>query len=301
MTEFVKIVEVAPRDGLQNEGKTLTPHQRAVFIKALADAGLKTIEAGAFVSPKWVPQMAGTADVFNELGAPDLSAAGVALPCLVPNAKGMEDALKAGVTEVAVFTAASEEFNYKNTNAGIEESLERFVRVIEMAENADVKVRGYVSTAIACPYSGKVAPEKVAEVAAELFKLGCHEISLGDTIGVGRPKEIQTMIRRVLPHVPKENVSLHLHDTFGQALAGIYAALEEGVRTFDTSCAGLGGCPYANGASGNVATEDVLYLLQGEGFDTGVDLDKLMDAGRGICALLETKPKSKVTQALTSD
>ena len=290
----VKIVEVAPRDGLQHEAKTLTPHQRAAFIQELAKTGLKTIEAGAFVSPKWVPQMAGTADVLKELDVPD----DVALPCLVPNARGMADALKAGVKEVAVFTAASEEFNLKNTNASIEESLERFVPVIKLAEENNVKVRGYVSTAIACPYSGKVDPAKVADVAARLFELGCYEISLGDTIGVGRPKEIQAMLRTVLLQVPKINVALHLHDTFGQALAGIYAALGEDIRIFDAACAGLGGCPYAKGASGNVATEDVLYLLEGEGFNTGVDLEKLMKTAQNICKILGTTPKSKVTNGL---
>lgn len=293
MAEYIKIVEVAPRDGLQHEKQTLDAGTRAEFIKALAATGLKTIEAGAFVSPKWVPQMAGTADVLGQLNLPD-----VALPCLVPNERGMEDALKAGVKEIAIFTAASEEFNLKNTNATIEESFERFAPVMKLADANGVKVRGYVSTAIACPYSGKVDPEKVAEVAARLFELGCYEISLGDTIGVGRPKEIQAMLRSVLLQVPKNNVALHLHDTFGQALAGIYAGLYEGVRTFDASCGGLGGCPYAKGASGNVATEDVLYLLQGEGFETGVDLEKLMDVSRGICKTLGTAPKSKVTNAL---
>lgn len=296
MAEHVKIVEVAPRDGLQHEKQTLDAGTRAKFITALAATGLKTIEAGAFVSPKWVPQMAGTADVLSELNLPD-----VALPCLVPNERGMEDALKAGVQEVAVFTAASEEFNLKNTNAGIKESFERFAPVMKLADANGVKVRGYVSTAIACPYSGKIDPEKVAEVAARLFELGCYEISLGDTIGVGRPKEIQAMLRSVLLQVPKNNVALHLHDTFGQALAGIYAGLYEGVRTFDASCGGLGGCPYAKGASGNVATEDVLYMLQGEGFETGVDLEKLMDVSRGICKTLGTTPKSKVTNALKAN
>lgn len=293
MAEHVKIVEVAPRDGLQHEKQTLDAGTRAKFIKALAATGLKTIEAGAFVSPKWVPQMADTAAVLSELNLPD-----VALPCLVPNERGMEDALKAGVKEIAVFTAASEDFNLKNTNASIEESFERFAPVMKLAEANGIKVRGYVSTVIACPYSGKVNPEKVAEVASRLFELGCYEISLGDTIGVGRPKEIQHMLRSVLLQVPKNNVALHLHDTFGQALAGIYAGLDEGVRTFDASCGGLGGCPYAKGASGNVATEDVLYMLQGEGFETGIDLEKLMDVSRGICKTLGTTPKSKVTNAL---
>ena len=294
MKEKVKIVEVAPRDGLQNEEKTLSVAERVAFIEALASTGLKTIEAGAFVSPKWVPQMAKTADVLEALNLPD----DVALPCLVPNERGMGDAIKAGAKEVAIFTAASEEFNLKNTNASIEESFERFAPVMALAKKNDIKVRGYVSTAIACPYSGKVDPEKVAQVASDLFELGCYEISLGDTIGVGRPKEIQHMLRAVQLQVPKINVALHLHNTFGQALAGIYAALGEGVRTFDASCGGLGGCPYAKGASGNVATEDVLYLLEGEGFDTGVDLTAVSKVSENIFKGLGTAPKSKVTNAL---
>ena len=296
MDEQVKIVEVAPRDGLQNENKTLSVAQRVDFIEALAATGLETIEAGAFVSPEWVPQMAETAEVLGALNLPD----NIALPCLVPNKRGMEDALKAGVQDVAIFTAASEEFNLKNTNATIEESFERFAPVMKLAEANGVKVRGYVSTAIACPYSGRVEPQQVADVAARLFELGCYEISLGDTIGVGRPKDVQTMLRSVLLQVPKNNVALHLHDTFGQALAGIYAGLYEGVRTFDAACGGLGGCPYAKGASGNVATEDVLYLLEGEGFDTGVDLEKMMAVTQNICKVLGTEPRSKVTQALNT-
>mgnify|MGYP005839946823 FL=1 len=294
MKEKVKIVEVAPRDGLQNEEKTLSVTERAAFIEALAGAGLKTIEAGAFVSPKWVPQMAETGEVLEALNLGN----DVSLPCLVPNERGMQDAIKAGAKEVAVFTAASEKFNLKNTNATIEESFERFAPVMKLAREQGIKVRGYVSTAIACPYSGKVDPEKVAQVASDLFELGCYEVSLGDTIGVGRPKEIQHMLRAVMLQVPKINVALHLHDTFGQALAGIYAALGEGVRTFDASCGGLGGCPYAKGATGNVATEDVLYLLEGEGFDTGVDLDAVRKVSENIFKGLGAQPRSKVTNAL---
>ena len=290
----VRIVEVGPRDGLQNEREIVPATIKLALIDQLATAGLTTIEAGAFVSPKWVPQMADSAAVLAGLQRRP----GVSYPVLVPNLKGLESALAAGATEIAVFGAASETFSRRNINCSIAESLDRFRPVVELARQHGVKVRGYVSCALGCPYEGEVAPEKVAKVAGALHALGCYEISLGDTIGVGTPGKVQQMLEAVAWEAPMECLAGHYHDTYGQALANIYASLELGLATFDAAIAGLGGCPYAAGASGNVATEDVIYLLNGLGIATGVDLDALVDAAAFICDVLKRPPASKVARAL---
>jgi len=293
MAETVRIVEVGPRDGLQNEKQAVSTETKVTLIGMLADAGLKTIEATAFVSPKWVPQMADHAEVLHALPRRE----GVSYPVLVPNLKGFEAALAAGATEVAVFAAASETFSQKNINCSIAESLERFTPIFAAARAAHVRVRGYVSCALGCPYEGAVAPERVAEVAGKLFAAGSYEVSLGDTIGVGTPNRTREMIARVAERVPVVSLAGHFHDTFGQALANIYAAMEEGVRVFDASVSGLGGCPYAPGAAGNVATEDLVYMLNGMGVETGVDLDKLIAAGAFICGKLGRETQSRVAKA----
>ena len=290
----VRIVEVGPRDGLQNEREIVPTPVKLALIDKLADAGLTTIEAGAFVSPKWVPQMADSAAVLTGLRR----RSGVSYPVLVPNRQGLEAALAAGVTEIAVFGAASETFSRRNINCSIAESLDRFRPVVELARQHGVKVRGYVSCALGCPYEGEIAPEKVAEVAGALYAMGCYEISLGDTIGVGTPGKTQRMLEAVTWQAPLDCLAGHYHDTYGQALVNIYASLELGLATFDASIAGLGGCPYAAGASGNVATEDVIYLLNGLGIETGVDLDALADAAAFISAALHRPPASKVARAL---
>jgi hydroxymethylglutaryl-CoA lyase len=290
----VRIVEVGPRDGLQNEREIVPTPVKLALIDKLADAGLTTIEAGAFVSPKWVPQMADSAAVLTGLRR----RSGVSYPVLVPNRQGLEAALAAGVTEIAVFGAASETFSRRNINCSIAESLDRFRPVVELARQHGVKVRGYVSCALGCPYEGEIAPEKVAEVAGALYAMGCYEISLGDTIGVGTPGKTQRMLEAVTWQAPLDCLAGHYHDTYGQALANIYASLELGLATFDASIAGLGGCPYAAGASGNVATEDVIYLLNGLGIETGIDLDALVNAAAFISQALNRPPASKVAQAL---
>jgi hydroxymethylglutaryl-CoA lyase len=290
----VRIVEVGPRDGLQNEREIVPTPVKLALIDKLADAGLTTIEAGAFVSPKWVPQMADSAAVLTGL----CRRSGVSYPVLVPNRQGLEAALAAGVTEIAVFGAASETFSRRNINCSIAESLDRFRPVVELARQHGVKVRGYVSCALGCPYEGEIAPEKVAEVAGALYAMGCYEISLGDTIGVGTPGKTQRMLEAVTWQAPLDCLAGHYHDTYGQALANIYASLELGLATFDASIAGLGGCPYAAGASGNVATEDVIYLLNGLGIETGIDLDALVNAAAFISQALNRPPASKVARAL---
>jgi len=290
----VKIVEVGPRDGLQNEPETVPAGIRVGLIERLANAGLSVIEAGSFVSPKWVPQMAGTDRVMAEIARRP----GVSYPVLVPNMKGFEAALGAGAEEVAVFGAASESFTRKNINCSIAESLERFAPVTEAARQAGIKVRGYVSCVLGCPYEGGIAPAAAAEVAARLFAMGCYEISLGDTIGVGTPGHARAMVEAVAERVPISQLAVHFHDTYGQALANILACLEIGVATVDSSVAGLGGCPYARGASGNVASEDLVYMLHGLGVETGVDINRLMHAGRYIMAELGRPPQSKVSLAL---
>jgi hydroxymethylglutaryl-CoA lyase len=290
------MVDVGPRDGLQNEPGEVPTSVKLELIHRLADAGLRTVEATAFVSPKWIPQMADHTEVLEGIRRKP----GVSYPVLTPNLKGFEAARAAGATEVAVFGAASEAFSKKNINCSIAESLERFGAVVEAARAVDIKVRGYVSCVLGCPYEGEVAPAKVAEVAAALYDMGCYEVSLGDTIGTGTPARTQAMIAACAKRVPVAQLAGHYHDTYGQALANIYASLEMGVATFDSSVAGLGGCPYAKGASGNVATEDVLFMLNGLGIETGIDLDKVFEAGRYICAHLRRIPTSKVALALAA-
>jgi hydroxymethylglutaryl-CoA lyase len=290
----VRMVEVGPRDGLQNEPKTVPAAIKIGLIDRLGRAGLKVIEAGSFVSPKWVPQMADTAEVLA--GVRKLP--GVTYPVLVPNMKGFDAAKASKVEEIAVFGAASESFSQKNINCSIDESLDRFAPVCEAAKSAGIRVRGYVSCVLGCPYEGEIAPVKVAHVSQRLAALGCYEISLGDTIGVGTPAKAERMIEAVASVVPRDRLAVHFHDTYGQALANILAALEAGIATVDSSVAGLGGCPYAAGASGNVASEDVLYMLNGLGIESGVDLAALADSGAYICKELGRAPASKVAQAL---
>ena len=292
----VRIVEVGPRDGLQNEKMEVPTQVKLELIGRLADAGLAAVEATAFVSPKWIPQMADHTEVLAGIRRKP----GVSYPVLTPNLKGFEAARAAGATEVAVFGAASESFSRKNINCTIAESLERFRPVTDAAREAGIKVRGYISCVLGCPYEGEIAPAKVAAVARALHDMGCYEISLGDTIGTGTPGKTQRMIEAVAKRVPVEKLAGHYHDTYGQALANIYASLEMGVATFDSSVAGLGGCPYAKGASGNVATEDVLYMLNGLGIETGIDLDKVVDIGRWICGVIGKEPVSKAAKALAA-
>ena len=290
----IRIVEVGPRDGLQNEPGELPTEVKLELIERLADAGLPAVEATAFVSPKWIPQMADHTEVLERLRRRP----GVDYPVLTPNLKGFEAARAAGAEEVAVFGAASEAFSRKNINCSIAESLQRFEPVVNAARQSNIKVRGYVSCVLGCPYEGEVKPGKVAEVAGALYDMGCYEVSLGDTIGVGTPGRTKAMIEACAQRVPVAKLAGHYHDTYGQALANIYASLEAGVATFDSSVAGLGGCPYAAGASGNVATEDVVYMLQGLGLETGVDLDKLVEIGDWICALLKKNSNSKAGKAI---
>ena len=292
----VRIVEVGPRDGLQNEKQEVPTAVKLELIERLADAGLPAVEATAFVSPKWVPQMADHTEVLERVRRKP----GVDYPVLTPNLKGFEAARAAGATEVAVFGAASEAFSKKNINCSIAESLERFRPVVDAARRENVKVRGYISCVLGCPYEGEVRPEKVAEVADALYAMGCYEVSLGDTIGVGTPGKTQAMIEACAARVPVERLAGHFHDTYGQALANIYASLAMGVATFDASVAGLGGCPYAKGASGNVATEDVVYLLQGLGIATGVSFDKLVSTGAWISAALGREYGSKAGKAFAA-
>ncbi|MFL6564523.1 MAG: hydroxymethylglutaryl-CoA lyase [Burkholderiales bacterium] len=294
--DFVKVVEVGPRDGLQNESREVPTAVKLELIERLADAGLQSVEATAFVSPKWVPQMADHTEVLERIRRKP----GVSYPVLTPNLKGFEAARAAGATEVAIFGAASEAFSRRNINCSIAESLERFRPVAEAATKHNVKVRGYVSCVLGCPYDGEISPAQVANVAGDLYDMGCYEVSLGDTIGVGTPGKTRAMLEACTRRVPMDRLAGHYHDTYGQALANIYASLEVGVRTFDASVAGLGGCPYAAGASGNVATEDVVYMLHGLGMQTGVDLGELVDIGRWICAVLRREPSSKVNRAMTA-
>jgi hydroxymethylglutaryl-CoA lyase len=292
----VRIVEVGPRDGLQNEKGEVPTAVKLELIERLADAGLPAVEATAFVSPKWIPQMADHTEVLERIRRKP----GVSYPVLTPNLKGYEAAKAAGATEVAVFGAASEAFSRKNINCSIAESLERFRPVVEKAKQDGIKVRGYVSCVVACPYEGDVSPGKVAEVAQALYAMGCYEVSLGDTIGAGTPGRTQAMIKACLERLPADKLAGHYHDTYGQALANIYASLELGVATFDSSVSGLGGCPYAKGASGNVATEDVLYMLQGLGIATGVDLEKVVETGAWISGYLKREPGSKAGRAIAA-
>jgi hydroxymethylglutaryl-CoA lyase len=296
LPDAVRIVEVGPRDGLQNEPGELPTDVKVELIERLAEAGLPAVEATAFVSPKWVPQMADHTEVMERIRRKP----GVSYPVLTPNLKGFEAARAAGATEVAIFGAASEAFSRKNINCSIAESLERFKPVVNAAKKDNVAVRGYVSCVLGCPYEGDIHPGKVAEVAGALYEMGCYEVSLGDTIGTGTPGKTKAMIEACARRVPLERLAGHYHDTYGQALANIYASLEMGVATFDASVAGLGGCPYAAGASGNVATEDVVYMLNGLGIHTGVDLDQLADIGEWICGILKKTPSSKAARALAA-
>jgi hydroxymethylglutaryl-CoA lyase len=297
MTDSVRIVEVSARDGLQNE-KTLVPAATKIeLIDRLSATGLRTIEATSFVSPKWVPQLADAAEVFAGIAKKD----GVSYPVLVPNGQGYDRARAVGATEVAVFTAASEAFNRKNINASIDESIARFEPVIARAKADGVKVRGYVSTVLGCPYQGEVPLSDVVRVARSLHDLGCYEISLGDTIGVGTPGKAKAMLKAVAGEVPMSALAIHFHDTYGQALANILACLEEGVAVVDSSVSGTGGCPYAKGASGNVASEDVVYMLHGLGVRTGIDLDQLIATGAWLAAQLHRDTSSRVTRARTGN
>lgn len=293
LPQHVRLVEVGPRDGLQNEKQPISVADKVRLVDDLSAAGLGYIEVGSFVSPKWVPQMAGSAEVFAQIQ----QRPGITYAALTPNLKGFEGALEAGVKEVAVFAAASEAFSQKNINCSISESLQRFVPLLEAAKQNGVRVRGYVSCVLGCPYEGAVPAEQVAYVARELFAMGCYEVSLGDTIGTGTAGATRRLIEVVGHDIPRDKLAGHFHDTYGQALANIYASLLEGIQVFDSSVAGLGGCPYAKGATGNVATEDVLYLLNGLGIHTGIDMDRLVQAGARICAVLAKPNGSRVARA----
>lgn len=288
----VKIVEVGPRDGLQNEKVAVDVATKVALIKQLVNAGLSYIEAGSFVSPKWVPQMAGSDQVFLKLPADATTYA-----ALTPNMQGLQRALECEVKEVAVFAAASEKFSQKNINCTIDESLERFAPVVSAAHESGVAVRGYISCVLGCPYEGSVTPDQVAELTDKLLAMGCYEVSLGDTIGVGTPGSTQRLLDRLLQQFPADKLAVHMHDTYGQALSNILIALQHGIAVIDSSVAGLGGCPYASGASGNVATEDLVYMLDGLGIKHGVDLQALIAAGNMICAKLNRENGAKVARA----
>jgi hydroxymethylglutaryl-CoA lyase len=290
----VKIVEVGPRDGLQNEASTVPAEIKVQLIEMLADAGLPVVESGAFVSPKWVPQMATSAEVFTRIKR----RTDVSYPMLVPNLKGLELALAAGVEEVALFAASTETFSQKNTNCSIAESINRFNAVIDEAQAAGVKIRGYISCVLGCPYEGEVSFDTVSMIAQKLLEKGCYEVSLGDTIGVGTAGLATELIEVLGRQLPVAQLAAHFHDTYGQALANIHAVMQCGIAVVDSSVAGLGGCPYAKGATGNVATEDVVYMLHGMGIDTGVDMDKLLEAGRFISDFLGREPVSRAATAL---
>ncbi len=296
LPQHVKIVEVGPRDGLQNEATPISADDKINLIEKLADAGVNYIESGSFVSPKWVPQMGTSTEVFEKVNRIE----GVTYAALTPNLRGFEAAVAVNADEVAIFGAASQSFSQKNINCSIEESLERFAPIMEAAKKANIKVRGYVSCVLGCPYEGDIEPEQVALVAEKLLAMGCYEISLGDTVGVGNPASVTKMIQAVSARVPVEKLAVHFHDTYGQALTNIYAALQLGVSVVDSAIAGLGGCPYAKGASGNVATEDVVYMLNGLGITTGIDLTKLLQAGWFISDKLGKAPISKVSNTYLS-
>ncbi|WP_027708668.1 hydroxymethylglutaryl-CoA lyase [Zooshikella ganghwensis] len=294
LPSHVHIVEVGPRDGLQNEPASLSVALKCQLIEQLVSTGIRHIETGSFVSPKWVPQMADSEQVMHQLQR----TSGVIYSVLTPNLKGFERALRCQPSEIAVFAAASEEFSARNINCSITESLERFSPLIEKAKGQKLRVRGYISCTVGCPYTGDITPQQVAWVAQQLNEMGCDEISLGDTIGVGNPLACKRMLAAVAHYVPLSQLAVHFHDTYGQALANIYAMLEEGIATVDTAIAGLGGCPYAQGASGNVATEDVVYLLNGLGIQSKIDLSQLTVVSHWICQLLNRPNQSKVARAL---
>ncbi|MGR6873208.1 hydroxymethylglutaryl-CoA lyase [Pseudomonas sp. HK3] len=299
LPKYVKIIEVGPRDGLQNEKQILSVALRVELIERLAKAGLNKIEAGSFVSPKWVPQMSGTDDVLDALNTSEVKAqTGAQYAVLTPNLKGLEGAIQHRADEIAIFGAASESFTQKNINCSIKQSLQRFEDIAASAQQLNLPMRGYVSTIIGCPYEGDINPQAVADVAKTLYQMGCFEISLGDTIGVGTPIKFKRMLDAVLKEVPANKIAVHCHNTYGQALVNIYASLEYGINKIDSAVAGLGGCPYAKGASGNIATEDVLYMLHGMNIDTGVDLNQVIDIGNWICSALQRDNQSKVGLAL---
>lgn len=290
----VMITEVGPRDGLQNESVFVPTQIKIDFINELSKTGLRSIEVTSFVSDKAIPQLADNTAVFSGIDKPS----GIEYSALIPNKAGMENAIKAGLKNIAVFTAASNTFTQHNINCTIAESLKRFQPVFELAKAHHIPVRAYVSCALGCPYEGKIDPLKVAEVSLQLLELGANEICLGDTIGVGTPRKTETVIHEVLKLMPAEKIAMHFHDTYGQALTNIYASLQSGITHFDSSVAGLGGCPYAKGATGNVASEDVLYLMEGLGIETGIDLGKMIAAGQMICRTLKKTNQSKVAIAL---
>jgi hydroxymethylglutaryl-CoA lyase len=296
MSDTVRIVEVGPRDGLQNEKTPISVADRIGFIEALIGAGLDTVEVGAFVSPKAIPQMVNSDQVLRGVS----HHSGIEFPVLVPNEKGYEASQQAGAKQIAVFAAASESFSRANINCSISESIERFKPVVARARADGVKVRGYVSCVLGCPYEGEIEPQAVVEVARVLWDLGCYEISLGDTIGVGTPMKARQLLRAVAGHVPMANLAMHFHDTYGQALANLYAGMEEGARVIDSAAGGLGGCPYAPGATGNVATEDVVYMLEGMGIRTGFDMPKLVAATNVVSQLIGRPPVSRVAAALNA-
>ncbi len=296
MSKFIRIVEVGARDGLQNESRPIDSGTKAKLVDLLATAGVSYIEAGSFVSPKAIPQMAGTDKVFAAFSRrPE-----VVYSALTPNLRGYDLARAAGADEVAVFSAASEEFNQRNINCSIAESLSRFEPLMEKAISDGIRVRGYISCVVGCPYEGLILPERVLEVGSALLDMGCYEISLGDTIGIGTPARFDELLEVLMQTIPASKLAVHCHDTYGQALANIYASLDHGIRVIDSSVAGLGGCPYAEGATGNVATEDVIYMLHGLGYETGIDIDKLIDAGNFISAALERKNSSRAANAISS-
>jgi hydroxymethylglutaryl-CoA lyase len=290
----VTIVEVGPRDGLQNEKRPISATRKIELIDLLSETGFQRIEVASFVSPKWVPQMATSAEVFKRVS----KRAGVAYPMLVPNLKGLELAHAAGVQEIALFAATTETFSQKNTNCSIAESIDRFNAVIDEALGLGIKVRGYVSCVLGCPYEGEVSTDTVLMLVEKMFERGCYEVSLGDTIGVGTAGQAQALVEMLTRQVPVQQLAAHFHDTYGQALANIHAVLQCGINVIDSSVAGLGGCPYAKGATGNVATEDVVYMLHGMGIETGVDMDRLLDAGRFISDFLGREPVSRAATAL---
>jgi hydroxymethylglutaryl-CoA lyase len=296
LPKSVKIVEVGPRDGLQNEQGIVPLAAKILLVEQLADAGCAVIEAGSFVSPKWVPQMADSAAVFQQIKRKSH----VRYTALTPNLRGLETAIEAQVDEVAIFGAASESFSQKNINCSIAESLERFLPVIELAQKHQLPVRGYVSCVLGCPYEGSIDPQKVAQVSQQLIDMGCYEVSLGDTIGVGTPVKTQQMLDVVLTNIPQNKLAVHFHDTYGQALANILIALQKGISVVDSAVSGLGGCPYAKGASGNVATEDLVYMLNGMNIETGIDLKRLSQAGLNMMQVLGRQTNSKVAVAIST-
>jgi hydroxymethylglutaryl-CoA lyase len=293
---YVKLVDVSPRDGLQNEKGSVPTDVKVELVDRLSEAGLRAVEAGSFVSPKWVPQMADSAEVMARIRRKP----GVAYPVLVPNMQGLEAAIAAGAAEIAGFAAATEAFSKRNTNCTIAESMQRQAQVCKAALDAGVRVRGYISVVLGCPYEGDVKPRAVADVARQLRDMGCYEISLGDTIGTGTPARAQRLVDAITRDMPVSMLAGHFHDTYGQALANILAVMEQGVAVFDSSVAGLGGCPYAKGATGNVATEDVLYMLNGLEIETGIDMDQLLDAAQFICDHLGRPTVSRAGRALAA-